>query len=625
MPHRSHSTEYSSTPTPGRNRHADGFSDHQGGPAPASEQVRSTPGVTSSLRTWMSRSWTGLRSGSPEITANLLLEGLEPRLALCCQGCEEPPVVDSQPGLAEIHQNGPAWQRLELGASGSNIVSAKRTYDLEKLDGRQSVSGSTNFRYRYDWVTFQLDNQSHVKLALSELQADVDLYLLDSVGRFIASSTNEGNFGESIAQELSAGTYRVLVYQYSGFSTQWHLELSADPSVAQPDGAGKAGEQALELGFGEGRASLQDFAGSVDRQDQDRFGSARPAEFSQGLISLSADIDVYLSTEPSEQPNRSANGSTGRERVTATLAAGTYFVRVTSGTNNSSDTLALAADRQAPPEQDQPNDSGQPLAELAELGSNPENLNASEASETAPSGQGMNLAVIQTKGDFQHPDLWGTLWVDPREIPSNRLQAERIGETDIPGDVWIDERDPTPSGRQGTNTPVAGLLAVQGLASSGGGCNSVAQTMPDALNNGANPIALRLGESLSQAIDHPLAHAEQQGGLVVSAAVSSRGLAARIIPGTSGSEPNDLATEILTRGNKAITPRPAAGARMLIRPSVFSERTEEGLARGDNRVTGGLLESEELDSSEVFSPALVESVFADEQFLNGLLSQPFSS
>jgi hypothetical protein len=84
-----------------------------------------------------------------------------------------------------------------------------------------------------DYYRFSLGTTSNFSLSLTGLSADADVSLLDSNGGLITSSTNGSNISESITGQLSAGTYYVLVYPYSG-STNYNLTLSATTATVVP-------------------------------------------------------------------------------------------------------------------------------------------------------------------------------------------------------------------------------------------------------------------------------------------------------------------------------------------------------------------------------------------------------
>ncbi|NCQ90497.1 MAG: S8 family serine peptidase [Microcystis aeruginosa LG13-03] len=84
-----------------------------------------------------------------------------------------------------------------------------------------------------DYYRFSLGTTSDFSLNLTGLSADADVSLLDSNGSVITSSTNGSNISESITRQLSAGTYYVRVYPYSG-STNYNLSLSATTATVTP-------------------------------------------------------------------------------------------------------------------------------------------------------------------------------------------------------------------------------------------------------------------------------------------------------------------------------------------------------------------------------------------------------
>ncbi|WP_228008542.1 S8 family serine peptidase [Microcystis aeruginosa] len=84
-----------------------------------------------------------------------------------------------------------------------------------------------------DYYRFSLGDISDFSLNLTGLSADADVSLLDSNGSVITSSTNGSNSSESITRQLSAGTYFVRVYPYSG-STNYNLTLSATTATVTP-------------------------------------------------------------------------------------------------------------------------------------------------------------------------------------------------------------------------------------------------------------------------------------------------------------------------------------------------------------------------------------------------------
>ena len=93
------------------------------------------------------------------------------------------------------------------------------------LTATQSFSDWVGSADTNDYYKLNVERQSKFSLSLTGLSADADVQLLNSSGTVISRSTAGGITSESITRELSAGTYYVRVYQYSG-NTNYTLSLT---------------------------------------------------------------------------------------------------------------------------------------------------------------------------------------------------------------------------------------------------------------------------------------------------------------------------------------------------------------------------------------------------------------
>ena len=59
---------------------------------------------------------------------------------------------------------------------------------------------------RADHYKISLPTAAEIDVALTQLTQDIDLYLMDSTGRTVQSSTNWGNRSESIERNFARGT-----------------------------------------------------------------------------------------------------------------------------------------------------------------------------------------------------------------------------------------------------------------------------------------------------------------------------------------------------------------------------------------------------------------------------------
>ena len=177
-----------------------------------------------------------------------------------------------------------------------------------------------------DYYRFSLANSGNFNLGLTGLTADADVQLLNSSGSVIASSVRAGTASESITSQLSAGTYYIRVYPYSG-NTNYNLAVSAAP-LAPVDLAGNTLATARAITVGSSTTSYTDWVGSTDTNDYYRFSLANSSNFNLSLTGMTADGDVQLLNSGGSVIASSTNGGTASESITSQLSAGTYYIRV---------------------------------------------------------------------------------------------------------------------------------------------------------------------------------------------------------------------------------------------------------------------------------------------------------
>ncbi|OKH31292.1 hypothetical protein NIES2119_29225 [[Phormidium ambiguum] IAM M-71] len=183
-----------------------------------------------------------------------------------------------------------------------------------------------------------------------------------------------------------------------------------------------------------------------------------------------------------------------------------------------------------------------PFSEVANLGGNNWALDAIKVPETwskGYTGQGIVVAVIDTGVDYQHSDLDGNIWVNPKEIPSNKKDDDGNDYIDdIRGWDFVND-DNDPMDLEGHGTHVAGTIAaenngfgVTGVApntkimpirvldaSGNGSILDVAAGIRYAADNGAKVINLSLGGDINTPAEaSAIKYAAEKGAIVVSAA-----------------------------------------------------------------------------------------------------------
>ncbi len=92
-----------------------------------------------------------------------------------------------------------------------------------------SISALIASNVDLDYYRFTIANAGTVNLYLSNVAGDYDLYLLNSTGTTVASSTFGGTSNESVSYSATAGTYVIEVLGYNGaFSAYQCYQLSAN-------------------------------------------------------------------------------------------------------------------------------------------------------------------------------------------------------------------------------------------------------------------------------------------------------------------------------------------------------------------------------------------------------------
>ena len=114
---------------------------------------------------------------------------------------------------------------LTADTAGSSLLSARNLGTLV-TPGPTPINEYVGAGDPSDFYKFKLTGASTLTtIGLTGLSANADLYLLDSHGNTLASSTNGGTTNESISTTLAAGTYYVKVISVSG-STNYALSLT---------------------------------------------------------------------------------------------------------------------------------------------------------------------------------------------------------------------------------------------------------------------------------------------------------------------------------------------------------------------------------------------------------------
>jgi hypothetical protein len=169
--------------------------------------------------------------------------------------------------------------------------------------GIQFFTGAVSNYDGVDYYKLQVDSRSSFNLSLSEVQGDVNVYLLDSAGQSFNSSTLTGSRSESINTTLDAGTYFVKVNfaqdTKSTANLPYQLAIANNPLFSNIDDKNPNGQKFYTGDFnGDG---IQD----VFRQERGNLvNGVKDAEFLLGNVSGGFDTPIQVANSDLFQGNK---------------------------------------------------------------------------------------------------------------------------------------------------------------------------------------------------------------------------------------------------------------------------------------------------------------------------------
>ena len=198
-----------------------------------------------------------------------------------------------------------------------------------------------------DYYRFTLNQNSDLKLSLTGLTANADVWLLNSSGRTITTSRKSGNSSEAINRQLDAGNYFIRVLSRTRENTDYNLGVSATPPA--PDLAGNSTTRARRINVGSTTANFTDSVGRADTNDYYRFTLNQNSDFKLSLSGLTENADVWLLNSSGRTITSSRKFGNSSEAIDRQLDAGNYFIRVLSRTRGNTDyNLGVSATPLAP-------------------------------------------------------------------------------------------------------------------------------------------------------------------------------------------------------------------------------------------------------------------------------------
>ena len=219
---------------------------------------------------------------------------------------------------------------IPLGAGGM----AAAAQNLGALNRRIVCRGELTGPERYDTHQFRVTRAGQVHLVLDRMSRNADLELRDARNRRVALSAQGGTRNDQVRARLRAGTYFVRVYRRAG-ATSYRLRVISDP-----DGTIQT---ARDLGVLTGPRTVTSSLGNLDRDDYYRIELPAPAELRLSLTMNRPDADLRLLNSQGQVIAASMRRGRRAESIRATLAAGTYYVRVCRHRSNPRYNLRLTA------------------------------------------------------------------------------------------------------------------------------------------------------------------------------------------------------------------------------------------------------------------------------------------
>lgn len=183
-----------------------------------------------------------------------------------------------------------------------------------------------------DYYKFTLTEDSDINFSLTGMDGNGELYLYDTEGEVITSSTNDSNTDDAIITNLNPGTYYLGVWRYkarygSDEATSVNYNLTAS-ATAIPDSGGNTLETAGDMGDITAAKTFSNWVGSADPDDYYKFTIAGDSTVNLNLTGMNDNGELYLYDSEGEQITSSTNDSNTDEAIALNLNSGTYYARV---------------------------------------------------------------------------------------------------------------------------------------------------------------------------------------------------------------------------------------------------------------------------------------------------------
>ena len=220
-------------------------------------------------------------------------------------------------------------------------LDSTNAYQIGQIEQNLTVRETVGGDDEADVYQFTVGQAGEFSFDLTNLAADADLILTDTIGNEIEIAKTAGTQTETISADLAAGNYYLGVISADGVETTYNLnvDVEAVDGVVNPlTEPGIDAANAYQLGQLEQNLTVRESVGGNDITDVYQFTVGQAGEFSFDLTNLAADAELILAdltlTDASGNQIEITNISgTQAETISADLAAGTYNLQVVSASS----------------------------------------------------------------------------------------------------------------------------------------------------------------------------------------------------------------------------------------------------------------------------------------------------
>lgn len=177
-----------------------------------------------------SRTWPRVATASDCGTVRnrrLTIESLEVRKLLSADGFDLlSPKAETSIGAQETRIV--ASQTLNLVSAMDAGATPGTAADIGSVDGTRQFRGTLGWNDYVDAIRFSAERDAEVRVELTRLNRNANLFLVDSSGNLLAQSMLPGRSDDTITASLDAGDYFIIVTGTAFHATSYQLSITAE-------------------------------------------------------------------------------------------------------------------------------------------------------------------------------------------------------------------------------------------------------------------------------------------------------------------------------------------------------------------------------------------------------------